>query len=69
MDVENYNKLNFENKKMIKHDAAAMFAESGIGPTRGRIINHYLTAFFGRRVEPSEKKIQRQTKPNPDARR
>jgi hypothetical protein len=39
--------LNFENKKMSKHYAAAMFAESGIGPGKSRIINRYLTAFFG----------------------
>eukprot|EP00957_Ditylum_brightwellii_P004648 353880-Ditylum_brightwellii.AAC.1 len=44
---------------MSKHHAAAMFAESGIGPTKGRIINCYLTAFFGRRVTPSKNNIFR----------
>ena len=59
VDVANDNGLNFENKKMSEHYAAAMFAESGIGPTKGRIINRYLTAFFGRRVMPSENNIFR----------
>ena len=59
VDVANDNGLNFENKKMSEHYAAAMFAEIGIGPTKGRIINRYLTAFFGRRVMPSENHIFR----------
>ena len=57
--VANDNGLNFENKKMSKHYAAAMFAESGIGPGKSRIINRYLTAFFGRRVMVSETDIFR----------
>jgi hypothetical protein len=59
VEVANDNGLNFENKKMSEHYAAAMFAESGIGLTKGRIINHYLTAFFGRRIMPSDNNIFR----------
>ena len=59
VEVANDYGLDFKNKKMSEHFAAAMFAECGIGPTKGRIINRYLTAFFGRRVMPQENKIFR----------
>jgi hypothetical protein len=52
-------KILLDDKVMPLHMAAAMFAESHIGPTKSRIVNRYLTAFFGRRIMPSEEKIFR----------
>jgi hypothetical protein len=51
--------LNFQNKIMKAEMAAAMFGESSIGPGASRIVNRYLTAFFGRRIMPSEQNIFR----------
>ena len=56
-DVANEHGFQFENKKMDKHYAAAMFCESGIGPGKARILNRYLTAFFNRRLMVSETEI------------
>ena len=58
-DVANDHRFHFENKKMDKHYAAAMFCKSGIGPQKSRIINRYLTAFFNRQLMVSESEIFR----------
>jgi hypothetical protein len=51
--------LDFKKKVMSPEYAAAMLSEAGIGPTKSRVLNRYITAFLGKRLMPAEAKIYR----------
>ena len=58
-EVANENGLDLKKEVMSAEYAAAMLSESGVGPTKSRVLNRYLTAFVGKRIMPSENKIFR----------
>ena len=57
--VANDNTISIQDKLMSVKYIAAMLSEANIGTSASIVLNKYLSAFFSRRLMPSEKDIYR----------